>query len=101
MADIADTLKGLLGDGAEDTIKNVMGSLSQNDRPPINTDADSMASLMQIKRIAEGLTTSRSDPRANLLLSLKPYMRDGRKQSIDNAVKMIGMLKILQLLGKQ
>lgn len=101
MADIADTLKGLLGDGAEDTIKNVMGSLQKNDTTPTISDADSMASLMQIKQIAEGLATSRSDPRANLLLSLKPYMREGRKQSIDNAVKMMGMLKIVQLLGKQ
>ena len=103
MADIADTLKNLLGDGAEDTIKSVMSSLSTNNAPapPSNVDADSLASLMQIKQIADGLTSNRSDPRSNLLLSLKPYMREGRKESIDNAVRFMGMLKIIQLLGNK
>lgn len=101
MADIADTLKSILGDGAEDTIKNIMSSLSSDSAQPSSApDADSIASLMQIKSIAEGLTKNKNDPRANLLLSLKPYMRDGRKQSIDNAVKIMEMLKIIQLLGQ-
>ena len=107
MSDIADTLKGLLGDDAEDKIKSVMNSLSTDDRTDEghmdikpSASLDSMNQLMQLKNIMESMTMNRSDPRANLLLSLKPYMRDSRQSSVDNAVKIIGVLNIIKLLGQ-
>ena len=36
---------------------------------------------------------NKNDPRTNLLLSLKPYMREGRKHSIDSAVRLFGAYK--------
>ncbi len=101
MADAMDTLKNILGDGAEDKIKNVMSSLSSqdgNDNQSLNSD--SLDQIMQLKHIMDSMTTDRSNPRTNLLLSLKPYMRGSRKQSIDSAVRLLGLSNITKLLKK-
>lgn len=101
MADISDTLKSILGDDAEDKIKGVMNSLAASDEASVPSGAvTNAADLMQLKSIIEGMTMNRQNPRANLLLSLKPYMREGRQQSIDSAVRLLGIVNILGLLGK-
>lgn len=101
MADAMDTLKSILGDGAEDKIKNVMSSLSSSDEassPAIDTD--SMEQIVQLKNIMDSVTKNRNDPRSNLLMSLKPYMRDGRKRSIDSAVRFLGLANLTKMLRK-
>ena len=103
MADAMDTLKNILGDDAEDKIKNVMSSLSSSsgDTPlPDFGGADGLNQLMQMKDIMQSLTMNRNDPRANLLMSLKPYMRSGRQRSIDSAVRLLGLTSVARLLRK-
>lgn len=104
MADTMDTLKNLLGDNAEDKIKSVMTSLSGgngNDSTSLeNINSDGLDQIMQIKNIMEQMTNDRNDPRANLLRSLKPYMRVSRQHSIDSAVKLLGLTRLTKLLGK-
>ena len=97
MADISETIKSLLDSDAGDSIKSMVSSLSSGGGSM--PDSDSLASLGQLKSIAENLANNRSDPRTNLLLSLKPYMRGGRRQTIDGMVKMIGALNIIRAMG--
>lgn len=94
MADAMETLKGLLGDGAEDKIKDVMNSLSGGGN---SFDQGSLDDIMQIKDIISRLSTSRNDPRSNLLMSLRPYMRSSRQSSIDNAVRLLNLSKLAAL----
>jgi hypothetical protein len=91
MADAMDTLKNILGDDAEDKIKNVMSSFgnAEND--------DGTDYLIQMRDLIDQLGKSRSDPRANLLIALKPYMRETRQKSIDSAVKLLNLAKLSQL----
>lgn len=101
MADAMDTLKNILGDDAEDKIKNVLGSFSSSEEtqlPSVNTD--SLDQLMQLKSVLDGITNNRNDPRANLLMSLKPYMRSGRQRSIDSAVKLLGLSNLTKLFRR-
>lgn len=102
MADAMDTLKNILGDDAEDKIKNVMSSLSSSDNGEAaeSLDADNLSQLMQIKDIMQSMTSNRNDPRTNLLLSLKPYMRSNRQKSIDSAVKLLGLTNLTKLFKK-
>lgn len=156
MADAMDTLKSILGDNAEDTIRSVMSSLGGGENsgggnegnsggigssgggdlgallgnlgigsggpsnggnngnggnsggtgagpsgrgqsPLSNIDPESMAYLMQIRDIMSKITDSHSDSRSNLLMSLKPYMRDTRKHSIDSAVRLLNISKLAGL----
>ena len=97
MADISETIKSLLDSDAGDAIKSMVNSLSSGGgKAP---DADSLASIGQLKSIAENLANNHSDPRTNLLLSLKPYMHGGRRQTIDGMVKMIGAVNIIRAMG--
>lgn len=99
MADAMETLKGILGDGAEDKIKSAMSSLSGITPSQQSSlgDNEAMESLMQMRDIISRLGNSNSDPRANLLLSLKPYMRAKRQGSIDSAIKLLNLAKLAVL----
>ena len=89
MADLMEALKGILGENAEDTIKDVMSKLS-----PGEDVVDSNDYLLEMKQLTDRIGSSRSDPRANLLLSLRPYMRSNRKKSIDGAVRLLNLSKL-------
>ena len=91
MADAMETLKGILGDDAEDKIKNVMSSISGSSA---GGQDNSLEYIMQMKDIMSKLANNRDDPRSNLLMSLRPYMRNERRQSIDNAVRLLNLTKL-------
>ena len=112
MADAMDTLKNILGDDAEDKIKTVMNSLSSADNTSEGIDSSNglnqimmfimfkITPIMQIKNIMDSMAVNKNDPRTNLLLSLKPYMREGRKHSIDSAVRLLGLTNVTKMLKK-
>ena len=56
--------------------------------------------IMQIKNIMDSMAVNKNDPRTNLLLSLKPYMCEGRKHSIDSAVRLLGLTNVTKMLKK-
>ncbi len=111
-----DTLKSLLGDNADDKIKSVLNTLSQPESPlkddrtdeiidvqnpdsnlpttSSNLDISTIDSIVQIKDIIDSYTTSSNDSRATLLMSLKPFMRTSRKNSIDTAIKLLNLSKL-------
>lgn len=97
MADAMDTLKEILGDDAEDKIKGVMSSLSGS---PITDNASGDVSdfSADIRGLMDKLSSPQSDPRANLLLSLRPYMSERRKKSIDGAVRLLNLSKLSGLM---
>ncbi|MBQ7975058.1 MAG: hypothetical protein IJ300_05170 [Clostridia bacterium] len=111
-----DTLKGLLGDNADEKIKAAIGALSSGSEShsgvsdvssedaeteiiPVsnsqnNFDSGTMDSLMQIKNIVDNFANSGNDSRSNLLMSLKPYMRTSRQSSIDTAIRILNLSKL-------
>ncbi|MBE7044509.1 MAG: hypothetical protein E7397_03195 [Ruminococcaceae bacterium] len=103
--DMMSTLKGLLGENADEKIQSVLQGL-QGSAPRETAEADTpnlpMASapspegldfLMQMKGLVEQMGNA-NDSRSNLLLSLRPYMRTGRQKGIDNAVRLLNMARI-------
>lgn len=108
MADMTDTLKSLLGDNADEKINGIMQILNNgnadnsaqggdegqktDDSPPqITPEMISMA-----QSVMSRLSDSGDDDRTKLLMSLKPYMRNSRRQSIDTAVKMLNLANLSQ-----
>ncbi len=86
---MADALKELLGDDAEDKIKSVIGTLAGG--------SDSM-DMGELSNIAKVLSDTHNDSRARLLESLKPYMRKNRQRSIDSAIRLLNVSKVAMLL---
>ena len=57
-----------------------------------------MDTLMKLQNIMSKMKNSDNDDMSRLLLSLKPYLRDGRKDKIDDYIKLIKMGKMTQIL---
>lgn len=91
MADMMDTLKGILGDDAEDKIKSVMGSIGSGE------DNSGIDYISQVKNIMD---SGKNDPRSRLLMSLKPFMRTSRQRTIDSAIRLISLTQISELIKK-
>ena len=51
-----------------------------------------------MKSIMENMN-NKNDPRANLLYSLKPYLRDSKKDKLDQYVNLLNVSKIAELMN--
>lgn len=56
-----------------------------------------MNTMLKMKSIFDKINTS-NDPRSNLLASLKPYLRDNKKQKLDEYANLINFAKIAEIL---
>ena len=101
--DILGTVKELLGDNAEDKIKAVLEGLntssdgmesSENTSVSLPTDNINIDKIQNIV----GSLTSANDSRSNLLMSLKPFMRNERQKSIDSAIKLLNLTGMMRYL---
>ena len=75
---------------------------NQNSRPNNNNNSFDfsnidMNTILKMKSVFEKMN-DKNDPRANLLYSLKPYLRDGRKDKLDQYVNLLNMSKIADVL---
>lgn len=52
-------------------------------------------SVAKIAALLELLQTDRSDPRANLLLALRPLLSEQRRPRVDQAVRMLQLFSLL------
>lgn len=73
-------------------------SSSQENSQPNNFNLD-MNTIMKMKSIMENMN-NKNDPRANLLYSLKPYLRDSKKDKLDQYVNLLNVSKIAELMNK-
>ena len=44
------------------------------------------------------MNQKKNDPRSNLLLSLKPYLKPSRKQKVDQYIQLFNMAEVLEAL---
>ena len=98
-----------------DDIKNIINSMSQNSSNSANTDSQGngtssentssdssipefdMATIMKLKSIMDSMKSNSNDPRANLLKSLKPYLKESRKSKVDQYIQLMNMSKIMEV----
>ncbi len=53
--------------------------------------------IMKMKNIMQKMNST-DDPRSNLLASLKPYLRDNKKEKLDQYANLMNFAKIAELL---
>lgn len=56
-----------------------------------------MNTILKMKSMMEKMNTS-NDPRSNLLYSLKPYLRNEKKEKIDQYASLLSFAKIAELM---
>ncbi|MGN0163839.1 MAG: hypothetical protein ACI4EA_09740, partial [Candidatus Ornithomonoglobus sp.] len=55
--------------------------------------------LLQAQQLMSRISSTGDDNRANLLKSLKPFMRESRRDTIDEAIKFMNLAQITKLFG--
>ena len=55
-----------------------------------------MNTILKMKSIVEKLN-SKDDPRSNLLYSLKPYLRESKKEKLDQYANLLNIAKLSEL----
>lgn len=73
--------------------RQTSSSNSNNSMPDID-----MATLMKMQSIMSKMKSSDNDDMSRLLLSLKPYLRDEKKDKIDEYIKLIKMGRLTQVI---
>ena len=57
-----------------------------------------MNTIMKMSSALGKMKNSKDDPRANLLNSLKPYLRDSKKGKLDNYMNLLNVTKIAEIM---
>ena len=101
-------INNLLGQISPEMINNLTSKLnSSSSASSNNNNSDSkgnnlnldMNTILKMKSIMENMN-NKNDPRANLLYSLKPYLRDSKKNKVDQYVNMLNISKIADFMNK-
>ena len=73
---------------------------SNNNQETNNFDLSGidMNTIMKMSSVLGKMKNSNDDPRANLLNSLKPYLRDSKKGKLDNYMNLLNVAKIAEIM---
>ncbi len=106
--EIPDNVKNILNNLSSNTnannsssnnnIKNSGSPNFESDNTNNNFNID-MDTMLKMKSIIDSMNKSQNDPRANLLRSLKPYLKPSRKEKVDQYIKLFSMGKAFEMMG--
>lgn len=100
MSDMLDTLKGLLGDNADEKLDGIMKIINPDgaSSPSVQTNESfneqseiSPEMINMLKSAMSKMGNGIKDDRTKLLMSLKPYMGENRQSTIDSAIRMLNL----------
>ena len=97
-------INNILNQVSPEMINNLGNMLNSNNQSNQNTSQNSnlnidMNTIMKMKSIMDNMN-NKNDPRANLLYSLKPYLRDSKKDKLDQYVNLLNVSKIADFMNK-
>ena len=75
---------------------NTSNGSQTNNTDNNNTFNFDIDTILKMKSIIEAINNQKDDPRANLLKSLKPYLKESRKEKVDQYIKVFSMEKIFE-----
>ena len=115
MSDLIKKMSDMINNNEiPDNIKSILGNLSNGQNSgtssPSSTefsskkDDDSIPNIdintmLKMKSIIDSMNKQQNDPRANLLKSLKPYLKTSRKEKVDQYIKLFSMGKAFEILN--
>ena len=71
---------------------------TQNNDFNFNMDNIDMNTIKNISSIMGNMNNTKNGPRANLLASLKPYLRDSKESQLDNYMNLLNVTKIAEIM---
>lgn len=102
MSDMIKNISKMINEGnIPDEIKNIVGNLKSDNSSSVNNSSNSsnidFETILKMKSIFEKMNST-EDPRANLLRSLKPYLKESRKSKVDQYIQLFNMTKVMDVL---
>lgn len=98
--EMINNLSNILNSNTQTSSQNSSNQNINNSTPNNNNNLNlDMNTIMKMKSIMENMN-NKNDPRANLLYSLKPYLRDSKKDKLDQYVNLLNVSKIAELMNK-
>lgn len=101
--DIPSELKGILDNfknSSNNNPENTNNTNTSTSSNSLNNNSDTpdidINTVLKMKQIIDSMNSNRDDPRTNLLLSLKPYLKESRKQKVDQYIKLFGIGKAFE-----
>lgn len=82
----------------QNAINNNSNSNATNSNNNFDLNNIDMNTIMKMSSILGKVNNSKDDPRANLLNSLKPYLRDSKKGQLDNYMSLLNVAKIAEVM---
>jgi len=80
-----------------DFLNKSNNSSSEKKENDFNIDINT---ILKMKSIIDSIN-NKDDPRANLLYSLKPYLRENKKKKLDQFVNLLNITKIADTMKKE
>ena len=68
-------------------------SQDNNSNNNLNLDFET---IMKMKTVMDKFNSTKNSPEANLLLSLKPYLNNNRKQKLDQYMQFLNLSKVIE-----
>ena len=78
------------------TSNNINSSGENNSSNNFDFSNIDIKTIMKMKSIMEKMN-SKNDPRSNLLYSLKPYLRESKKEKLDQYANLLNIAKLSEL----
>lgn len=108
MNNIINQLNTMLKDsGSLENIKNIFDNLKNSSTNSNSSKEDSsyenpeidINTILKLKKVMDSMNSKKDDPRSNLLLSLKPYLKESRRKKVDEYVKLFGLGKAFEVMN--
>ena len=84
----------------DNTDENSTNTSSSNNSTNFDFNNIDINAMMKMKAVMEKMNSHSNDPRTNLLQSLKPYLRDEKKDKLDQYSKLLNMTALMELFNQ-
>ena len=91
--EMVDNLINMLHNSNTTTSSDTESDNEEGSRNDNNIDFET---ILKMKSIMEKMN-DKDDPRRNLLLSLKPYLKDSRKEKLDQYLQLLNVSRVLDV----
>lgn len=105
MSNIMDQINRMMqNNDFPDDFKNILNNLKNSSDSSNNSNESNQSAtpdidintILKMKQIIDSVNSNKDDPRANLLKSLKPYLKESRQKKVEQYIKLFGLGKAFE-----
>lgn len=90
-------------DELKDIVNNINNSSNNNANSNNNSETSEfnfsdidINTIIKMKKVMDSINSNKNDPRTNLLLSLKPYLKKSRQDKVEQYIKLFSIGKAFE-----